>query len=81
MVNQFGISSWGDGIGLIYRMNREMIEETYNVQELENKKKEIKGILQNSSLSSEEEWDYTDLLERINKRLRLMRELLIELKG
>jgi len=68
-------------IAVIYRMTRQMIEETYNIQELENKKKEIKGILQNSPLSSEEEWDYTDLLKRIDKRLRLMRELLIELKG
>lgn len=61
-------------------MTREMIEETYSVQELESKKKEIKEILQNSTLTREEEWDYTDLLNRINKRLRLMRELLIELK-
>ena len=68
-------------MGVIYQVTREMIEETYNIEELENKKNEIKELLQNPSLSSEEEWDYTDLLKRINKRLRLMRELLIELKG
>ena len=62
-------------------MTRETIEETYNIEELESKKREIKDILQNSTLSGEEEWDYSDLLERVNKRLRLMRELLIEIKS
>ena len=62
-------------------MTREMIEETYNIEELESKKRELKYILQNSTLSGEEEWDYSDLLERVNKRLRLMRELLIEIKS
>lgn len=61
-------------------MIREIIEETYNVRELENRKKEIKGILQNATLSGEEEWDYTDLLQRIDRRLRLMRDLLIEIE-
>lgn len=62
-------------------MDREMIEQTYCVQELEDRKKELKDKLKNPNLTEIEKWDYNDLLRRTEKRLRLMRDLLIGLKG
>ncbi|RKD22737.1 hypothetical protein BEP19_10825 [Ammoniphilus oxalaticus] len=62
-------------------MDRETIEQTYSVKELEDKRKELRLKLKDSNLTEEEKWDYNDLLRRIDKRLRLMRDLLIELNG
>lgn len=62
-------------------MDREKIEQTYSVRELENRKIELKNKLKNPELTEIEKWDYNDLLQRTEKRLRLMRDLLIGLKG
>lgn len=59
-------------------MTREMIEETYCVQELEEKKRQLKKFLQCEDLTEDEKWELNDLLDTVNKRIRLMSELLIE---
>ncbi len=59
-------------------MTREMIEETYCIQELEEKKRQLKKFLQCEDLTEDEKWELNDLLDTVNKRIRLMSELLIE---
>lgn len=55
-----------------------MIEETYCIQELEEKKRQLKKFLQCEDLTEDEKWELNDLLDTVNKRIRLMSELLIE---
>lgn len=64
--------------GVVYHVTKEMIEETYSVQELEEHKRQLKKFLQSEDLTEEEKWELNDLLDTVNKRIRLMSELLIE---
>ncbi|RXT09077.1 hypothetical protein [Ammoniphilus sp. CFH 90114] len=63
---------------MIREMNRE-IEEIYSIQELEERKKQLRDHLQHSCLSEVEIWEVNDLIDTINKRIRLMNDLMIGL--
>lgn len=53
------------------------IEEIYSIQELEEKKKQLRDHLQQPNLSEVEKWEVNDLIETINKRIRLMNDLMV----
>ncbi|MEW9672295.1 hypothetical protein [Ammoniphilus sp. 3BR4] len=53
------------------------IEEIYSIQELEEKKKQLRDQLQQPDLSEVEKWEVNDLIETINKRIRLMNDLMV----
>jgi hypothetical protein len=61
-------------------MTREMIQESYSVQELLEQRKHLKSRLSSDSLTQEEAWEIDELVSMINKRIRLMSELLIGLR-
>jgi hypothetical protein len=61
-------------------MTREMIQESYSVQELLEQRKHLRNRLSSGSLTEEEAWEIDELISMINKRVRLMSELLIGLK-
>lgn len=58
-------------------MTQEMIQETYNVQELQLQRDKLKSKLETNTLTDDEKWEVQFFLDLINKRIRLMTDLLI----
>ncbi|HJV44658.1 MAG TPA: hypothetical protein VJ824_02920 [Bacillota bacterium] len=58
-------------------MTVENIQETYNVQELRKQRDKLKNQLETAKLTDDEKWEIDFLLKLINKRIRLMTDLLV----
>jgi hypothetical protein len=56
---------------------REVIQETYSVTELLERKKELQAKLTSTTLSEEEMWEIKNLMSLVNKRIQLMNDLLV----
>jgi hypothetical protein len=61
----------------VVEMTQEMIQETYNVQELQLQRDKLKSKLETNTLTDDEKWEVQFFLDLINKRIRLMTDLLI----
>lgn len=64
---------------MITEMTRE-IEEIYSIKELEERRRLLRQQLQQSTLSAVETCEIEDLIDTINKRIRLMNDLMIGLQ-
>ncbi|MBP1932952.1 hypothetical protein [Ammoniphilus resinae] len=60
-------------------MTMESIQETYNIGELINQRNRLKNMLSSASLSEEEKWEADYLLQSVNRRIRLLNDLLLGL--
>ncbi|WP_134702134.1 hypothetical protein [Ammoniphilus sp. YIM 78166] len=64
---------------MITEMTRE-IEEIYSIKELEDRRRLLRQQLQQSTLSAVETCEIEDVIDTINKRIRLMNDLMIGLQ-
>jgi|GEM_PF-3372758 len=60
-------------------MTMESIQETYNIGELINQRNRLKNMLSSTTLTEEEKWEADYLLQTVNRRIRLLNDLLIGL--
>lgn len=60
-------------------MTMESIQETYNIGELVNHRNRLKNMLSSATLTDEEKWEADHLLQTVNRRIRLLNDLLIGL--